>query len=207
VNMMPKSATRAPGAVTPEAVKQLIHDTWPNLTPHPATCSDIARMICDVRGARAPKQKKVPILGTAEKHGRLFLRHLEGSRKRLKGLGHRPNVDAIMAEMDMAAQHVRAVIEGCNSIEGDGYMDLAPVVADSVRRALRLSTVDVPRSVNAQDPLCLFVVGVFRLIGIDLSEFTVSDMLRGRYHRPRSGKRKIPLTVNEVGANRSKSCP
>jgi hypothetical protein len=196
------SVTEAPDSVTPKAVKQLVHEVWPNLKPHDATCSDIAGMIRSLHVMKAPKQKKIPILGKAEKHGRLFLRHLEASRKRLEDRRQQPAAKAILADMDAATQHIRAVIEGCNSIPIDGaYMDLAPVVADYAKRALRLSPINVPKSVNAEDPLCQFMVGVFHLIGIRVAGGTMSDMLRGRYHRRRSGKSK------KAGAKRSRMRP
>ena len=132
------SAAEAPASVKPEAVRQLIRDVWPDLKPHPATCADIAHVIGSLRVAKVPRpEKKAPLLGKAEKHGRAFLKHLEGAKVRLsvpklnrlppseRKLS--PKAKAVLADMDMAARYVRAVIDGCREMEVND-MNLARIV-------------------------------------------------------------------------------
>jgi hypothetical protein len=95
----------------------------------------------------------------------------------------------ILAEMAAAKQHEGALMNACAAAKLKRYRrDPAGYIEASAREAWSCTGAEVPLSRTPEAPLCVFVTAALAAVGINFSPDHVSDLLRGRRDRRRSGK-------------------
>jgi hypothetical protein len=196
-------------------VQKMFRKAWPDREKYPDlnACAWVAgRMnIVRARGIKAPKLP--PLLGGSAKHARPFLKHLPAARGKLRPLDFRQDPDfekypadalpqvwreimELIDKMDAVERDVRALLDAQHPLTGhrNGAESIAEEVEYAWRRAGEptppLSHPPEPR-LGPDDPLCIFVTLALQEIGDKYAPDTVSEMLRGRYNRARSGKPKV----------------
>jgi hypothetical protein len=190
--------------ISAETLQRLFREAWPK-RKHPPdidACHDVAKSINSVTDrinklkAQGP-QTPSPALGATLKYGRLFLRHLATASERLEDkLASRPDstnrwYKGALARMEMAAVHVQAVLDACPD-EPPITVHASNFIAQEAQGAWRRSGERVPLSVRPDDAMCKFVVAALACTGVHKSASTVSDELRYRSNRRRSGKKRSP---------------
>ena len=164
------------------------------------------------------RKRPRPILGDkGKKYGRYFLRFLREARSRLTDdmrkfvddLEHDPvmreyfgHVPEMLAAMKAAEAHVDAFLKLCADYDDheikSARRNPALFIAKKLEYAwcnehsFNQSVGDFPRDRGPQTPLCGFTQRALCLAKIHLSLDYVSDMLRERTQRPRSGKARAP---------------
>jgi hypothetical protein len=201
--------------ITPEKVLELFREAWPDHNRHPdlGPCYSIATAMNTVQSQGVKIPKWPPLLGSVEaaKHARLFLKCLPAAREKLEVLDFRQapdfgsySVDSLPVEfreimelidkMVAVERDVRALLDARHPFHGP--RNPARFIAEWVRDAwIRTGERSPPRSegrpeqrLGEDDPLCVFVTRALAAIGHNFRPSYVSDMLRDRHHRPRSGK-------------------
>ena len=198
-----------------EIVRRLFREAWPAREPPSGNlCYTVATAInvVRIRSFRVNRDTKKPgsLLGTkGEKYARLFVRHGELARQKLeddltprrrtaelaahpdlrewvRGVFDLDRYEALFEEMSKATRQVEALLAACKTKAI--RPNPARFLADTLQQAWRTAGDEIPpRSVNRDDPLCRFVHGALAEAGVKYSLATVSDMLRGRAGRRRSG--------------------
>jgi hypothetical protein len=202
---------------TAERLQTLFRKYWPDRQPyeHPpdiTACAFLATTIEIVREHTAQDRKKPrrphPILGVeGKKYARLFLRHLQCAQKNLEDqlrvFGVNPE-DALeppmqkffsesrgmLAEVTAANDHVTAFTRVCAEFDKRNTESARRNPAVFIVERLRLvwREGNFPDAKGRDSPLCGFVQEALTFANIHYSEDHVSDMLRERTQRPRSGK-------------------
>lgn len=195
--------------ITPASVRQLFLDAWPNRAPPDVlACAAVATSLGIVQAIPDRRMRRpAPVLGIAEKYARLFIKHLESDRERLEErLAHgewdtvmRAHGSKILASLIGSDEHVRALLDGSAAVwEADSQLlqsKRAPAmfVAKAAKEAWQRSGALVPHSANSGDPLCIFVTAALAVCGFHHSTATVSDILRGRDERRRTGRTRAQI--------------
>jgi hypothetical protein len=99
-----------------------------------------------------------------------------------------------IGEMEEAETAAKAVVARCKLNKPDP----ANLLCDAVLKAWERSGVTVSEGNKPDDPLCIAVTALLALAGIHQAPATVSEILRGRSGRARSGGE---------GAKSAKKCP
>jgi hypothetical protein len=196
-------------------VQKMFREAWPGRQKYPDlnACGRVAtRMnIVRARGIKAPKTP--PLLGESAKLARLFLKHLPFARGKLRQLDFRQDPDfekypagelpevwwkiiELIDKMDAVERDVRALLDAQNPLAG--HRNGAEFIAEVTECAWRSAGEPTPpRShppeprLSPDDPLCIFVTLALKKLGHPYATDTVSEMLRGRHNRARSGKPKV----------------
>jgi hypothetical protein len=210
-------ATTRRSSVTAERVSELFREVWPDRKCYPdlAACSFVAVRLETVKRMGVKRPKSPPPLGKAVKPARAFLRQLPTARKKLVVFDIRQNrripdqpidIETLQSEF----QKIIELVDKMAAVERDvralldapfpfaDRRNAAHFIADTAQKAWRRAgETDAPRSdppdrsserSPENDPLCVFVRHALAEIGHEYSISYVSDMLRDRHHRPRSGK-------------------
>ena len=206
-----------------ESVRKLFQTAWPTRKPPDLQlCYRMATAI-DVVRSRRPRvnqdtKRRGSLLGaTGEKYARLFVRHSEiAQRKFEEDLKERMRVvevatcpqlqdwvrrtfafdrdKSLLDEMSKVQGQVAALLGDCETKAV--RPNPARFLADTLQATWRDCRDDKPpRSVNPDDPLCRFVHAALAEAGVKYGQPTVSDMLRGRAGRRRSGKKRPDRAV------------
>jgi hypothetical protein len=183
-----------------QIVQDLFRQAWPRRVP-PAIdhCYSMAvRMDILRRKSRRPSPR--PELDDCLlKATRKFLRALGQSKlaleARLKSHGlltpfaiEAMGPDPLLHHMVEAEKHVSAIEA---ALRGE-TKNPASFLAIGAQETWRRLGADVPHSPKHDDPLCVFTTSALERCGINYSLNSVSDMLRNRTARHRSGKSKLP---------------
>lgn len=122
------------------------------------------------------------------KYARLFLRHLPAARGEI-ALAYGDEANA-MESLDSAESAVQKAVDAITLVRTDKWPTPNPAIyiEKSVRQAWGDIGVDMSSGHKPDDPLCQFVRELLSLGGMEYGLNTVSDMLRNRYRRARSGK-------------------
>lgn len=189
MNKDTKGGAKAP-PITGEMVRQWFVDAVGDRaipTPSLAECTTIASNLEHFRefGPGSPHEA---MLGAAEKHGRLFLRHLPAARAKIERVRADRAVPAeaqagfliVLAEMEAARKHVENVLTLLDwPLRRPSWHDTARLVLGMAWTAWM--TVGKPhKSLTPDDPAVTFVHAALAAIGIHQAKATVSDALRGR---------------------------
>jgi hypothetical protein len=160
--------------------------------PDDEACEWVAKSVSE-EAVRVGTKINNPTLGTAEKHARLFLKHLPPAHNAVAVRFHafkafHPDVGAeenphfaAMVEFALAEQAVTALLEryGAEKPRTNTWHDLANWIANCGVRAWD-KPVGKAMDVNPEAPLCAFVHQVLVAVGIDPGRATVADALRFR---------------------------
>jgi hypothetical protein len=153
------------------------------------SANGIAQKVSE-EAARVGTKVSAPSLGHAEKHARLFLKHLPPTRDtvadRLQtfqafhpdaGYEENPHF-AAMVDFDLAARAIAALLEryGAEKPRTNTWHDLAHWIALRGTQAWD-RPVGKAMDVNPDAPLCVFVCGVLAAAGIKQSVNAVSEAL------------------------------
>jgi hypothetical protein len=193
-----------------QQIEQLFREAWPRAKNHPGptACYSLAISlgVVKLRAARAhtPKKPEKPEKLAAIKHARALLRDLAAVRRRWEA--EAPEVHAIELVPDLVEhwrrgvdligqteQHVQALLKWMTG--GPQPPNAARFIAEKAQEAWRsMKGAKTPKSIKVgpDHPLCRFVTAALTrfVAGRDLSNNTVSDMLRGRERRRRESKRR-----------------
>lgn len=198
-------AGQKPGEVSAEKVAALFREAWPNRNPPDlCACSFVATRLNTVRRMGVKRPKSPPVLGKAAEPARAFLQHLPDARKKLEAIYDiitdyasdsisiylRPefrDVIELIDKMLTVERDVRALLDA--PFPFADRRDAPSFIADAAQKVWHRAGAKVPHSASPKSPLCVFGKGALALIGCHYSAHSVSDLLRGRYNRPRSRRR------------------
>lgn len=194
-------------------VQKLFKDAWPKREPPlPQHCYSMAlrfdvvrswqRQIIPVRHGDHPRQRDVhplpkysaDLIAAANN----FLRKMETAKletettlqeyglldpQAVKFVGANP----FLIEMEAAKEHALKIIDFCTQPKRDPVNFIADGALETWRNVLNE---DRGASRKPGDPLCRFTQAALKACGINYTKNSVSDLLRGRENRPRSGKKR-----------------
>ena len=133
-----------------------------------------------------------PTLGLAEKHGRLFLRHIPAAIKKMEAIPNSERAQPGLEAMQAAEREVRRLLELFDyPIKQPSWHDQARFFAVLVRETLQ-TTGKSYRDVNEASPLCSIVTQVLGAIGHHKEQSAVSEALRGRRGTGRKRNKNRP---------------
>jgi hypothetical protein len=170
-------------------VKNVIEECWPGIESYP-TDIDLYSLATKIkvkkdfteRQRRAERPKIPPLISSAKK----FLRELEKARAL--------TLDGVPSdELEHYTQDLRRIDEANEAVSNliKSYAlrphNHAAEIEHSLMTAWRMAGVDVPKGIKPGEPLCRAVTGLMKEAGLLRAEDSVSEMLRGRAHRLRSG--------------------
>jgi hypothetical protein len=181
-----------------EAVQELFRKAWPDREPPDIVhCYGMALRIENVSRRGAHGQKKPASEPKLTAAGRKFLRELETVKGKREAMLQSFDLlspvavqaigpDPLLEHMEQALTHVGAVLDAFKATK----LTPARYIAEGAKETWRLAGVKVSKSPKAEDALCRFTTSTLTKCGIHYGPDHVSDMLRERTDRPRSGKAK-----------------
>jgi hypothetical protein len=168
--------------------------------------------IVRLKGVKPPTRQQLLVNVKAAKHARLFLKHLKPDRERLHHLDPRQAsrheardwliVGAFFPyPIETLPEEWRKIVEQIDkmqAVESDvrALLDIPYPFPDRRNAARFIGEAAIKAWCDAGEkpplsptgPLCLFVTLALAAVGYNYAESHVSDMLRDRHNRPRSGK-------------------
>jgi len=161
-----------------------------------------------------PFLQRGPVLGQAEKHGRLFLRHLPEAREKISRVRLDPLVHPdslpwflrVLAEMDAARRHVENLLSMLDWPVAKRSWHITARAIRGMAMTAWCGAGKMPRAVNSDDPVCGFVHAALEAMGTHKTPEAVSAALRGRRggggrRRTKRGTRNVLISDAENDAN------
>ena len=142
------------------------------------------------RRARLEAISRPPVSSPFVAAARKFLRELESRRQSTIGCvqpGLEQFFSVELACMESAKNSVEELLRLCSPNRPNPALFLQKAIV----RVWDQAGIQVGKNVKPGAPLCRATTEALKLAGINYSEDHVSDMLRGRARRPRSGKRQL----------------
>jgi hypothetical protein len=168
-----------PSAAACKKVRDLHRRVWPDEMLSDEAIYDLASRIETVRDARNGEKRKRRSNESAskrvQKYGRLFLRHL-------------PNVKAHLVDPQAIDKMTAAEIAVGAALEAAKPVRFRPNPGEFIAQAVKETWVGEGKDSPSKNKLRDFVTKALAEAGLHLSPETVTEMLRGRQNRKRSGK-------------------
>jgi hypothetical protein len=181
---------------TIKKVQQLMHEAWPNAGLESTDdipdikCYNLAVRILvikeyNLKRKREAGPKITPLLSAAKK----FQKELSSQRAAL-GKRTPPNlIEYYQEETNIIEEALKSVSALLDLYKPwSPYPGPAKEIAEGLLEIWSLMSLDVSIGKKADDPLCKAVQALLAESGLHYELDTVSDMLRGREKRPRSGQ-------------------
>lgn len=165
--------------------ERLLHAEWAGAR---FDCCDLAVFILSIKAIKKhkgePKRDKItPLKSSAKK----FLAELETHRQKLLQSTPHEIIDYFKVELDQidAANKAVSVL-----IERPQLFNPAQEMGRRLIETCKHAGIALSSGKKEDAPYCRIVTGLLAIAGIHKAPETVLDMLRGRAHRPRSGKHR-----------------
>jgi hypothetical protein len=179
------------GAIDPDKLRSWLRDAGFDPLPGDNECESLAYdlMVIAIPG-NSPKIEHP--LGSAQKHGRLFLHHLSPAIETMEAIPNSARARQGLEAMQAAEREVQGLLELFDyPIKQPSWHDKARLIALRVQRTFDLTEKSY-RDVNEDSPLCSFVTTVLGAMGYKKGQSAVSEALRGRRGTGRKRSRLRP---------------